>query len=67
MSALSKLITVKEVSTPGSMGDITTIPLTKGTRDRLRALGKKGETYDDLLNRMMDVYVNRTVEFETVR
>ena len=48
------------------MGDITTIPLTKATRDRLRTLGKKGETYDELLNRLMDVYVNRTVEFEPV-
>ena len=49
-----------------TLGDITTIPLTKATRDRLRALGKKGESYDQLLNRMMDVYVNRTVEFEPV-
>lgn len=48
------------------MGDITTIPLSKRTRDRLRALGRKGETYDDLLNRMIDVYVNRTVAFERV-
>lgn len=48
------------------MPDITTIPLTKATRDRLRALGNKGETYDVLLNRLMDVYVNRTVEFEKV-
>jgi hypothetical protein len=47
--------------------DITTIPLTKATRDRLRGLGKKGESYDALLNRLMDVYVNRTVEFEPVR
>src|SRR5581483_2661105 len=50
----------------GNMGEITTVPLTKATRDRLRALGKKGETYDELLNRLMDVYVNRTVEFEAV-
>lgn len=46
------------------VGDITTIPLTKATRDRLRALGRKGETYDALLNRLIEVYVNRTVEFE---
>ena len=45
---------------------VTTIPLTKPTRDRLRGLGKKGESYDQLLNRLMDVYVNRTVEFEPV-
>lgn len=48
------------------MGDLTTIPLKKETRDRLRALGKKGESYDALLHRLMDVYVNRTVEFEPV-
>jgi hypothetical protein len=48
------------------MADLTTIPLTKPTRDRLRSLGKKGESYDVLLNRLMDVYVNRTVEFEPV-
>lgn len=48
------------------MPDLTTIPVSKATRDRLRALGKKGETYDVLLNRLMEVYVNRTVEFEKV-
>lgn len=48
------------------MPDITTIPLRKKTRDRLRSLGKKSETYDELLHRLMDVYVNRTVEFEPV-
>lgn len=48
------------------MPDLTTIPLTKATRDRLRALGRKGETYDELLNRLMDAYGQRTVEFEKV-
>lgn len=48
------------------MGEVTTIPLGKPTRDRLRKLGRKGETYDALLNRIMDVYENRTVEFERV-
>lgn len=45
---------------------VTTIPLRRATRDRLRELGKKGESYDALLHRLMDVYVNRTVEFEPV-
>lgn len=45
--------------------DITTIPLTKGTRDRLRSLGRKGESYDTLLNRMMDK-MEGVVEFERV-
>lgn len=33
---------------------ITTIPLRKATRDRLKELGAKGETYDAILNRLMD-------------
>lgn len=48
------------------MPPITTIPLTKTTRDRLRALGRKGETYDALLVRLMDVYEERVVQFERV-
>lgn len=48
------------------MGDLTTIPITKTTRDRLRGIGRKGETWDALVNRLVDVYVNRTVEFEKV-
>lgn len=32
----------------------TTIPLSMETRDRLKALGRKGETYDDLVNRLID-------------
>lgn len=48
------------------MADITTIPLSKATRDRLRAMGKKGETYDALLNRLIDVYEEKVVEFEPV-
>lgn len=48
------------------MAEITTIPLTKATRDRLRALGRKGETYDALLQRLMDAYGGGVVEFERV-
>lgn len=33
---------------------MTTIQLRKATRDRLRQLGGKGETYDDILNRLLD-------------
>ncbi|HWG89419.1 MAG TPA: hypothetical protein VNZ52_01080 [Candidatus Thermoplasmatota archaeon] len=36
------------------MADLTTVPLTKKTRDRLKALGRKGESWDALLNRLMD-------------
>lgn len=33
----------------------TTIPLEKETRNRLRSLGKKGETYDQILKRLMSL------------
>jgi transcriptional regulator len=32
----------------------TTISLEEETRDRLKALGQKGETYDELVNRLID-------------
>lgn len=34
----------------------TSIPSSKGVRDRLKDYGKKGETYDDILTRLMDTY-----------
>jgi len=33
----------------------TTIPITKETRERLRIFGKKGETYDQILKRLMSL------------
>jgi hypothetical protein len=40
---------------PGRNADaLTTIQLRKATRDRLKQFGGKGETYDEILNRMMD-------------
>jgi hypothetical protein len=39
------------------MIDITTIQLTKNTRERLKEVGMKKETYDDLLNRLIDFYL----------
>ena len=32
---------------------LTSIPLDSGTRDKLRELGKKGESWDALLNRVI--------------
>ena len=32
----------------------TTIQVSKATRDRLKRHGRMGESYDDLLNRIMD-------------
>jgi hypothetical protein len=34
---------------------VTTIPLEKETRERLRSFGKKGETYDQILKRLMSL------------
>ena len=31
----------------------TTIQIDEETRDKLRDLGKKGETYDDIINRLI--------------
>jgi len=38
-------------------GVLTTVSVSKNTRNRLRMYGCKGETYDDILNRMMDVTI----------
>jgi len=35
--------------------EITTIPVSKGTRDKLKSLGLKGETYDEIIARLMEV------------
>jgi len=36
------------------MGDTTSIKIDSGTRDRLRAAKRGGETYDKALNRILD-------------
>ena len=36
------------------MGEITTIPLNKNTRERLKKFGFKGETYDQIIKRLME-------------
>ncbi len=41
------------------MEHITTIQLTKKTRDKLLEVGKKRETYDDLINRLIDFYIKK--------
>jgi hypothetical protein len=33
---------------------LTTIQLNEETRKRLKALGKKGESYDQVINRILD-------------
>ncbi len=34
--------------------DITTIPVRHETKDRLRSLGLKGQTYDEILTQLME-------------
>jgi len=46
--------------------EITTIKVRPETRERLKALGVKGETYDALLNRLLDDVVPRTVRMAEV-
>ena len=36
-------------------GDMTTIQISKMTREQLRHLGRKGETYDQVLNRLIEM------------
>ena len=40
-------------------GDLTTIQISKMTRDQLRVLGRKGETYDQVLNRLIELARSR--------
>jgi hypothetical protein len=37
------------------MGETTTIPLSKETRDLLKRFGRKGETYDELVRRLLTI------------
>jgi len=34
--------------------EMTSIKIRKSTRDRLKKIGRKGETYDDIINRLID-------------
>jgi len=38
----------------GEEDSITTIKLRASTRDRLMSKGRKNESYDDLINRLLD-------------
>lgn len=50
------------------MSEITTIPVTKTIRDMLKSFGLKGETYDDILRRLLkkvdyDEFMERQYKF----
>lgn len=39
--------------------ELTSIKIKKETRDVLKGIGKKGETYDDIINRLLDRVLRR--------
>lgn len=38
------------------MGEVTTVRLTKKTREKLAQLGSKNETYEDIILRLIEFY-----------
>jgi len=38
------------------LDDVTTIKITRKTRSRLADIGRKNETYDIIINRLIDFY-----------
>jgi len=40
------------------MSQITTVKVTKKTREKLADLGKKNETYEDIIERLIEFYAN---------
>ncbi len=46
-------------------GDVTTIQIKTSTREELRQLGKKGETYDQLVLRLIEL-AKRSAFFEDI-
>lgn len=42
--------------------DATTIKILKSTRERLADLGKKQDTYDEIVNRLIDAYLKNNKE-----
>ena len=39
-----------------SRDGVTTIQLEMKTRDRLMSIGRKGETYDEIINKLVDLW-----------
>jgi len=42
----------------------TLIPIKKSTRERLKKVGRKGETYDQIINKLIDIFEKKQVRFE---
>jgi len=47
------------VNGKSTSGLITTIQVRPETRERLKDLGKKGETYDEIINRLIDFWLEQ--------
>lgn len=43
----------------------TTVALSENTRDKLKSFGRKGDTYDDIIRRMMEI-VDRELYLDEV-
>jgi glucan phosphoethanolaminetransferase (alkaline phosphatase superfamily) len=44
--------------------DSTRIPVQKETREKLKSRGKKGETYDEIINKLLENVDNKTEDSE---
>jgi len=42
------------------MGEVTTVKLTKDTKERLAQLGGKDETYDQIIQRLIKFYTDKS-------
>jgi len=42
-----------------NVDELTSIKLRRETRDRLRSLGRKGESYDQIINKLIEFYLER--------
>jgi hypothetical protein len=43
------------------MARITTIQLKETTREKLKDLGKKGETYDQIIEKLLQIYEKKAI------
>jgi hypothetical protein len=42
------------------MDEVTTVKVTRKTKGKLSALGRKDETYDQIIRRLIDFYTNNS-------
>ena len=43
------------------MDEVTTVKVTKRTREKLAELGKKNETYEDIIERLIEFYEKKSI------